>query len=335
MVMLYGAPPYTPPAVEAPYKRLPMTWEGWDGSLWDLSDPDSGLVVQRIRGLDSGPVERYTQASPGVAGARPTGYQYLERPAFWQLLVWSDQRSQEWQDRYSGLMRTFSAGRPGEWAVTRPDGSRRYLRMEQASEDASSLEEYDPALFGWSQHGINFVASEPFWRADPVRRSFAAPAPVPFFPPGGAPGFQISPGSTTGSATIDNPGDVQAWPSYRLTDTDTATLGVGGKAVVVPFAVPTGKMLVIDAAPTRRTAKMIDAPATTDDDGNPLPDDQVDDLVAAALADPSAVDRSGDLGAVAWGAVPSGSSRPLDITVTGEGAVVSVHLTPLYERALT
>lgn len=333
--VLYAELPYVPPPPPAPFVRLPMTWEGWDGSVWDLTDPDQGLVVQRLRGLDAGDSERYAQRSPGVAGTRTTGYQDLERPAFWQVLIYSDANSAEWQARYRAFMRTVQRGRKGVWSVTGPDGATRSLTMEFVSEDTSSLEEYDPALFGWSQHSLNFVAAEqPFWTGVPERRVFSAGAVEDFLPATGGPPFNISDASTTAKASIANPGDVRSWPQWwAMGPLDAVDLGADGQVVEVPFEVADGRWLIVDARPTYRTAIEIDAPDTLDAQGNPLPDEAVEALVDAAVEADDAVDRTAELGAVQWAPVAEGDTVPLDLTIVGTGAV-RVKIVPQYHRAL-
>lgn len=332
---LYAERPYVPPPPPKPFLRTPMTWTGWDGSVWDLANPDGGIVLERVRGLDAGDSDRFAQASPGVAGSRTTGYQDLERPAFWQLRVWSDVDSKGWQDRYRAIMRTLQRGRVGVWSVTGPDGKTRTLEMEFVSEDVSSLEEYDAPLFGWSQHLLNFTAAEqPFWQGVPVRRTFGSPDVQDFIPPGGAPSFYISPGSSAASATLTNDGDVRAWPEWWLyAGTESAALGVDGKVVEVPFEVPAGKLLVVDARPTRRAALQIDAPPAVDGNGIALTDEEVEAWVDAAVEADTALDRTKELGAVAWAAIPDGGRVPLDLTLVGAGAV-RVKITPLFHRAL-
>lgn len=332
---LYAERPYVPPPPPKPFLRTPMTWTGWDGSVWDLTDPASGIVLERVRGLDAGDSDRFAQASPGVAGSRTTGYQDLERPAFWQLRVWSDQDSKAWQARYRAIMRTMQRGRTGVWTVTGPDGLKRHLEMEFVSEDASSLEEYDGPLFGWSQHLLNFTAAEqPFWQGAPVRRVFSSADVQDFLPATGGPPFYISPGSSAATASLPNDGDVRAWPEWWVSaGAESASLGVAGKVVEVPFEVPTGKLLVVDARPTRRAALQIDAPPTVASSGRPLTDDEVEAWVDAAVEADTALDRTKELGAVAWAAVPDGGQVALDLTLVGAGSV-RVKITPLYHRAL-
>jgi hypothetical protein len=47
MVNLAYAAPYTPviPGSFNPWQGMKHTWTGWDGSVWDLSDPESGVFL--------------------------------------------------------------------------------------------------------------------------------------------------------------------------------------------------------------------------------------------------------------------------------------------------
>lgn len=59
------------------------------------------------------------------------------------------------------------------------------------------------------------------------------------------------------NAKINNPGDVDAWPTWTIIgDSTAAAVGVGTSVVEVPFVVPAGKALVVNTDPTVQTAVM-------------------------------------------------------------------------------
>lgn len=118
------------------------------------------------------------------------------------------------------------------------------------------------------------------------------------------PPFTIMSGSNLASAAIDNPGDEPAFPAWTLAGPFTsASVGVGPSQIVVPFAMAAGESLVIDPRPSAQTA-----------------------ITGAG------VDRTGDLGAVAFAPVEPGIPRPLSLSMVGAGSVTAT-LLPLYWRA--
>ncbi|EYR64679.1 hypothetical protein N866_07205 [Actinotalea ferrariae CF5-4] len=324
MSAIVYAVPGRPPAPPAnPWPGMRMTWTGWDGSEWDLTDPEaSGVSLQAgVRGLLMPPFRRHTTSSPAVAGSRPRGYSTDERPVFWPVKVFQDTSSQDWIDHDAAFWRTLAPGRTGVWTVTQPSGRSRSLRCR--FEELQDGLDIDPSLMGWVVYGITLVAEEPFWTGEPVTRQFVPSTTVPFFP---GPPFGISEGSLSTSAAIDNPGDEPAYLSWWLHGPTTGTFGVGGRVIDVPFEVAPGRTLVLDSAPTVRGAREIDTPPAG------LSPQQETTWVSERLRT-AAVDRTKDLGATSkWGAVPAGTAVPLSVAAVGTGAL-RASLLPQHYRA--
>ncbi len=199
---------------------------------------------------------------------------------------------------------------PGEWAIAQPDGEVRRLTCRYA-DDGEQAFGLDPHLLGWSAYGVNLVAEDPFWRGPRVRRVFDTSAAENFYGgaagTGFAPPYVVSSNTSTAAASIDNPGDEAAWPTWvGYGPFSSLTVGVAGKSVVVPFALAGGKSITIDTRPDRLTA--------VDSDG---------------------LDRVPDLGSVAFAAVPRGTLVPVSISVPGSTSVtrVEVSIEPQYHRA--
>ena len=310
-------PPTPPPPTEggpgeaSPWGELEVGWTGWDGSTWVLSSPDSPvwLTPGGTRGLNMPPVDRFTSSSPAVAGARWRGYRVGERSVFWPLFVYGDSTA-EWRDVDRAWWATMRPDAPGTWTVGQPDGTRRYLTCRYDG-DNDHVFTRDPFGVGWVLYGIDLVAEDPFWRGELVRRTFTAAASAPFYGGTGgtgyAPPYVISPNTSTATATMPNDGDEPAWPRWTVNGPfTTATVGVAGQSIGIPFSLPAGKWLAIDSRPDRLTA--------VDSDG---------------------VDRVDDLGAVSFGAIPPGAEVPVSITVPGStsATTVEVEIEPLYYRA--
>ena len=282
-------------------------WTGWDGSEWDLSGLGSGVSLgSGVRGLTMPPVQRFSTDSPGVAGSRWRGFRTQEREVFWPLRVYHEAKSQEWIEYDRALWATMHPARTGVWTVTHPDGSSRSLTL-RCVDDGSHAFDTDPALLGWARYAVTLVAEQPYWEGEPLTRSWKTVDPKPFFGGvvgGKGPTFYISSGSTLGNATMDNPGDVDAWPVWTIYGpTSSVSVGVGGKLVTVPFAIADGDSLTIDTRPSAQTA-----------------------FTAAG------VEMTSQLSAFNFAPVPSGQSVPLSLSMVGNG-VVQAALTPLHLRA--
>lgn len=303
---ILAAPSLVPPA---PGRLVAQgsthTWTGWDGSVWDLSGLDSGVSLGAgVRGLTMPPVQRFTSDSPGVHGSRWRGSRTQEREVFWPLRVFHAAGSQEWLDYDAAFWRTMHPDQTGVWTVTQPNGVARSLTLRCVDDGQQSFDT-DPALLGWARYGVTLVAEQPYWEGEPVVRSWKLTDPVPFLGPRGfGPPFYISQGSTLSNASIDNAGDIDAWPVWTIYGpTDSVTVGVNGRTVSVPFAIPSGAVITIDTRPTAQTA-----------------------------LDGAGVEFTAQLGSFDFAPVPAGQAVPLSLAMVGNG-YVEASLTPLHLRA--
>lgn len=328
MARVVYAVPYAPPLpVASPWPGMRFQWTGWDGSEWNIGDRASGVYLRGARGLLSAPVRRYTSESAALPGSTFEGSQTLEREVFWELSVFSDAGSQAWIDYDRAFWRTMDEQRPGTWTVTQPNGEARALTCRFVGDDDPMLDT-DPSRLGWGRYGVTLVAENPYWAGTLVSKSFRSSDPLDFLPSTGGPPFRVSEGSLTTGATIANPGDVPAQVEWWLTNTTTATVGVGGRTAVVPFAVASGRLLVIDTR--SKSAVEIDAPPLVG--GNEQPLDVQQEWVAAHL--PTGTKRTTELGsATRWGAIPAAAQADLSIALTGTGAMARASLVPQFKRA--
>jgi len=284
-----------------------MTWTGQDGSEWDMMGSSGIYLGMGVRGLTMPPVDRFVSTSPALAGSRWRGARTLERDVFWPLLMWSDEGSEAWVQHDRAFWSTMRPDTTGVWTVRQPNGLARSLRCRYV-DDSDHATEIDPTGSGWEVYGIHLVAEQPYWEGDPVTRTWTNDAFVPFF--GGsagakAPSFFISSGSSLVSATVSNPGDVDAYPVYTVTGpVDSVSVGYAGNTVSLG-AVPAGQQRIIDTRPDRLT-----------------------------VTDANGVDKWSELtGDPQFDApIPPGESVPLSLSMVGSGTV-SLTLTPLYYRA--
>ena len=297
--------PTTPPPAADPglYVVMDVQWNGADGSQWYLTSPASRIrLMPGIRGLEAGDIQRWTSDAPGLAGNRYRGHRALAREVFLPVYV-RGASSSDWVTLRRAWDASMDPDTEGTLVVT-VQGARRYLPCRWVSTEAGWTR--DPLLAGKNAMGEYFEAAGAYWQGEPITRSWVSANPDDFFMAVGGV-FWISPSNTIGSAVIDNPGDVPAWPVWTVRGPfTTATIGITGADIDIPFALSAGQWLRIDTRPDRQS-----------------------------VVDHTGADRVADLGAVAFAPIPAGQSVTLaiDATVTGTGFGVEAALTPLYRRA--
>lgn len=314
MSVMYAEPQSAPPVKSSPWLHTTHEWVGHDGSRWELSNWRGGVFLERedLEGLHMPPETAWTQPqSPVAHGQIYTGGSTQARPVLWPIHLYADEGSDSFRDIDSRFWSTLYPGRFGTWRVTTSAGTRELvLRSDNNSGYAYNR---DPHYFGWAKYPVSLVADDPFWRATvPVSKEFTSEAPQNFngggavgTPEPGGPVHVISKGNTLAGATIDNPGDVDAWPVWRVTAATELTdivLGVGGRQVVYPGPVAVGSVLTIDTDPLDQQAFLNGVNVTENITG--------------------------------WGfaPIPNGGSAGLSLSMTGAGTVqASIH--PRYYRA--
>lgn len=309
MPILYTSAPVTPPDLPTstlaapPRILLELTYVGADGSEWVLTSPSSQVrLLPGMRGLEAGPIDRWTSEAAGIAGARYRGHRALPREVFLPVYI-TGQGSEDWL----AVRRAWDAGLSPDTEgqlVAVVAGQRRTLPCRWSETEAGWSR--DPLYAGKAVLGEKLIADGAYWQGEDVVRQWIAEDPADFFM--AADGvLHITPSNTLGSARMDNPGDVAAWPVWTIAGPfDEASLGVDGAEIEVPFAMTAGQWLRIDTRPDRQT-----------------------------VVDHTGADRVADLGAVAFRRIPARMSAPVTIEATGTSAGFSAaaSLTPLYRRA--
>ena len=301
--LILSAPAPLPESYVNPWQGLTVVWKGCDGSVWDLTDRESGvaLFLKGVVGLHFPKFTRHKSKSRAIPGSRLRGWQATEREVFWPVLVWAD-GSDAWRDRNNAFMNSFHPATPGTWTVKAGSNPPRTLDLTLVVDDDYAFE-IDPLQRGWAEYGVTLEAAKPYWRGQKeVAGPWLAPAAVPFIDPAGAPPLHISAGTTFGAAKVPNVGDVEAWGVWTLVGPLTdIELGVGG-VVMTPFDLGVDDVLVIDTDPENATVTLNGADATT------------------------------ELGLQDYAAVPPGAEVALHVEAIGGGSV-QFELTPLYFRA--
>jgi hypothetical protein len=315
---LYVGQGYAPPPVpvnDPGWTPLSMWWVDWTGTRWGLSDEQQGLVMMRgIRGLGKVAWEHHEDDYAAIAGSYWRDARAQRREHFWPLYVYHDGSTAEFVARDRALSKGFSSRHEGTIYVQHENGDLRSIkaRYEKGLDESLDL---DPGFFGWVRYGVYLRSSQPFWEGTPIVRSWGIAEPVPFFGAGdpieAGPPFGIAEATAAGSVYIDNPGDVEIYPTWTLTGPITASggwsarVGTPGHYIEVPFTIASGEELVIDTTPSRQSALL---------DG---------------------VDVMADLATFDFDAIEPGANVELYVVSSALGdGLVQVAATPLYERAL-
>ncbi|TQJ60477.1 hypothetical protein FBY30_2745 [Arthrobacter sp. SLBN-83] len=322
--IVFGAP-HIPPVDPAPaWSGMPMTWTA-KGVTWPLTDRSTGIYLRpNVRGLGTITTERHASTSPALPGSRHEGVSVLDREVTWPIRIYCPDGSVAWMLRDRAFWEGMDPEDTGIWEVTHPDGAKRSLRL-RFRDDSDHLRKKNPLKLGWDEYSINLVAEQPYWVGEPEVQSFKAPPPPqPFFEPNGPALVNIASSYSVENATIDNLGDVESCARWYIDgETTSASVGVNGVVVTVPFTVPYGQCLVIESDPENLGATLYDI---TVGGMNKKPSERIfgEDLI-------NPVDKTRDLGENDFAPIPAGKQVPLSLTLVGTG-VVECLLPSLYRR---
>lgn len=305
---IYVPPP--PPPVNSPgWDGIEVIWTGTDGSPWNLTNPANGVFITRggMRGMGVPKSTHYRDQSPGVHGATHRGVSYDPREIFWPVYLYNDVSTVEYMKLDRAFWDSLHAEFEGTLTVRVPGVSKRSLRL-RLTDDGNWTPERDPAFVGWTTYGITLQADQPLWEGTPVLGGpWAATEPVDFHggTDPGDPIVNISRGRTISTASINNPGDVEAWPIWVVEGPcSSASITVDGHEIEVNVELDEGQSVTIDTRPTEQTA---------------LRENGADVFTSLGETDFAPIPARGV------------STLALDIDSTGS---ISASLTPLYFRAM-
>lgn len=310
MTVLLAAPtavPDQPGAVS--FGGLRVTWEGWDGTAFELSSRSSGVYLRPgVRGWSMPEWQPFRSQSAVAPGFRHRGARAQGRSVFWNVGVYHGDGGQAWLDYDRAFWRTMHPDREGTWRVQLPGAlGSRSLRLRFAGDDA--LLEVDPTRVGWQAYGVDLVADQPFCEGEPITAEFSEASELDFFGADsgqtGAPPFYISSSSSFATATMSNPGDEPGYPVWVAEGPFTSvTVGVGGRLITAPISIAEGQSLTIDPRPGPRGKSAYDSTGAR---------------------------RTSELTARDFAPIPPGQEVPLSLAMTGTGSVRAT-LVPLYHR---
>lgn len=311
-VFIGGPGGITLPDDFTPWTHNVHTWIDFEGNEWDLCRGNSGLLLLAgMRGTGMPPIQPYKSVSAGLHGSRWRGMQVLERDCFWPLKVFSDAGSEAWITHDAQFWRTLHPERTGTWKVTQPNGVSRTLQVRFV-DDGQKAFDTAPELIGWTHYSISLVAEDPFWKGEPISRVWGPTDEQPYFggDSGGGfgPPYYITSGLSTSSAAIENPGDVEAWPTWTIYGPcSSAEVGVGDDVIEVPITLTAGQWVRIETSPYAGETSQ-------------------------RAIDQAGVDRTAQLGTVDFAWVEPSASADLNVSIVGAG-LIEGRIVPSYLRA--
>lgn len=229
--------------------RPSFTYIDPTGVAWELLDPDPDAGFFTKPGIKGWGATNYTMTTD----KRPRGGLNIraiwasEARLTWPLHIWGETHM-EWVQRYRALKRAFTMtvqrNKPGILRVTRPDGSAREIDVLYESgfegEGGEGVEDWLSA-----NPVLTLMCPDGYWRdTDPVRVPRQYQVSGSFL----SPFLSVSSAQVIGSSVINNPGDVDAWPSWTITGPGTsitATNNTTGQTWTLSKALNIGELITI------------------------------------------------------------------------------------------
>lgn len=298
--------PDVPPTPDTPTqtRRPPAatftpTLIGADGSVWNLLDNASVMLMPgaQFAGVQ---VAHQLRTSPVLDGARWSSVRTDASDVLLPVAVMADDW-QTWRKTDRSLWRALNPSGECSFQIAAPDAETFTLGLRFVAGGDVTM---NPLADNFAAYTLEFIAPNPYWRGEPVRRVYSQAPPVPLFP---GPPFGISRGGSTGAAElITNPGDVPATPRYTVNGPAARwTIGVGDALVTSDRPLTAGQSVTVDMDPNQLT-----------------------------ILDHTGANMHRHMSAVNFAAIPPGVDVPLNLSVVGTNAASSVvvEFTPLYRR---
>jgi hypothetical protein len=268
MINVAYAAPYVPviPALLKRWRGVRHTWTGWDGSVWEISDPTTGvaLAAEGLEGLGMPEITNYTHDSPVVHGVEWDGWLATGRKVYWNIVIYTGAATDDtpstdaWVERHRAFWKTLRPGKTGVWTVEIPSRGEKFSLTLRLGSPDSYVYDRDPGRRGWMAYGIPLLPEQPLWEDEPVIKVWETGEQVDFFGPTGyGPDFFISPSSNLASAVVTNRGDVESYAKWTVFGpTKTVEVGVAGVVTPIDFPIPEGSKLILNSDPLDLIAEL-------------------------------------------------------------------------------
>lgn len=304
-------PPTPDEPVEPKFRDEPtLIWNGWTGDAWTLAlDKSARAFIEEdgLSGILKPPVQHYLSEPATRAGSTWQGHRVLAREVVLPLFVWGDTPSQM-RAEDTRFRRTLRPEQTGVLVVADPDGTRRELTLRYLS---GAEGRYGADTYGktWCRHQVTLLAEDPYFYGDPVTVTFGGTAGGNFYGgvTGVAPLFVISTNQTIAGAALNNPGDEDAWLTWKIYGPMTSFVGGwGGNLINLPITLTAGQWLEVNSDPQQAT-----------------------------IVNQAGVNQWGAAGDVRFAPLPALATTSLSMTIVGSTAATKVEVTfrPKHEAA--
>ncbi|QKW15386.1 phage tail domain-containing protein [Verrucosispora sp. NA02020] len=243
-------PVVIPPEVIDPGEYLPI-WIDPDGVEWELNAPGRDFfTMNAVSGYGITPVNLITRPDPR-GGVTVIGVRSQQRTLVWPVRV-RGRTHMEFQTRWRQVAAAFALTRrkgPGLFRLRRPDGtSREVLAYYQSGWDGEPGQGHT-----YDTPTLTLLCPDGFWRdSQPITLERTTGEVGDFFDPYP----NISSGDVIGATQMFNPGEVEAWPTWRLDGPATQLVAVNHtttRTFTVNTSLSTGEYLTITTRPGRVT----------------------------------------------------------------------------------
>jgi len=243
-------PPPPPPPPSETIGTFEVEWVAPDGSVLPLCDRRLPwwTLAQWSHVVGAAPV-RITADEHPRGGTRVRHVQPQPRIMVWPLRV-AGRTHTQFVAAVRQLARAFTQTRrlgPGRIVIRRPDGTAREI---EAWYDGGIDGAPDQTLLR-DHFVLNLYCPDPYWRDEqPTVLAYAHSDPVDFYDPFAS----ISSGQVLGQATVDNNGDVEAWPELTLTgpaEEFRATNTTTGESFTLTVSLSQGESVTVTTEPPR------------------------------------------------------------------------------------
>jgi hypothetical protein len=237
--------PTTPPVDFPEVGYATITYVDPGGTRWLMTDltADWYALAEGVSGLGAAPYSVTSDPHPR-GGVRVRHVQPQARSIVWPVFVRGADHmafTANWRDLARAFTRTLrpSNGRPtspGVLEVARPDGTIR--RIEVVYTDGWDGRGQRATGITWDSAVVTLLCEDPYWvDAVPVTVHREQGAGADFL----VPYPSVSSSQVLGATTVNNPGDVDVWPVWRVT----------GPASAITFTrQDTGDAFTLDMADT-------------------------------------------------------------------------------------
>lgn len=233
-----------------------------------VSDALTSIIMQPgATGLDMPPFGLFSDESPNLDGS----IYRSARAAAREIMIPVYLRGHDRQSINQLKRRLFQALNPkrGYCLIRFTEGDDRARQITAYYKGGmEGSESVDTAGFTWAKYGLSFSAMDPWFypdRSQSTRWDFGAGDPLlsttaSFFPMHLSSGVM---GVPEDKITISNPGDIEAWPVWKLYGPIKSFSLTGSAGELIKASppedgsdlVPVGRVLTIDTRPGRKTVK--------------------------------------------------------------------------------